>query len=753
MKVLPVIALGLLLPYLEAQSFGTVTGIVLDAQAGQALSNIDVQLLGSAYRSRSGAEGRFQITTIAPGDYILQASTVGYRTVKTEVHIDHGKTQEFQLILTADTLRRTDTVAVQADSLLVAGNDPGDRFLIRGNDLKNLATVLADDPMRAVQAVPGVTSNDDFESRFSLRGAGFDRIGVYLDGILLHQPVHTLEQTDTSGSASVFNADLVDQLELYTGALPQRFADSSAGALDVHMRDGNPSNYSFRVEASLANVGFMAEGPLGFGHCSWIAGFRKSYLQYLLRRTLADPSMAFGVEDGQGRLSCNVTPKNTIVVEAIESFTNSDRSSAKDQLAINSMMLATQHFQFANLAWHYAPNDKLLMSNRFAWMGDSFDNHNPYGASLGKGQYREFVGSSDANWMWNGHDPLSAGLSVRNIRDDGYGQEFLVGPDITILNRYRGSGTLAGGFLDQSWSVWGARVHFSGGGRWDRHSIDGVSAFQPRVSLSFRPWSTTRIQLGWAQHAQYPEVAQSMSNLGSRGLLPMRSTQVTAAIEQRINKRMRARVEVYNRQDRDLIYQPWLDPRLINGLLFLPPSDPHYANSLRGRGRGIEVLLQRTSANGLTGWISYSYGRTSMHDGVTNDTFPSDWDQRHTVTAYASYRLRPTINVSARWTYGSGFPMPGYLQSDGPFNGLYYYLSGERNRLRLGPYQRLDLRVNKSWMREHWKTTLFVEGVNLTNKVNQRFASFDGVGSGNTAWVTLNQTFPIFPSVGIVFER
>jgi hypothetical protein len=210
MKVLPVIALGLLLPYLEAQSFGTVTGIVLDAQAGQALSNIDVQLLGSAYRSRSGAEGRFQITTIAPGDYILQASTVGYRTVKTEVHIDHGKTQEFQLILTADTLRRTDTVAVQADSLLVAGNDPGDRFLIRGNDLKNLANVLADDPMRAVQAAPGVTSNDDFESRFSLRGAGFDRIGVYLDGILLHQPVHTLEQTDTSGSASVFNADLVD---------------------------------------------------------------------------------------------------------------------------------------------------------------------------------------------------------------------------------------------------------------------------------------------------------------------------------------------------------------------------------------------------------------------------------------------------------------------------------------------------------------------------------------------------------------
>jgi TonB-dependent Receptor Plug Domain len=71
--------------------------------------------------------------------------------------------------------------------------------------------------MPLVRGVPGVTLNDDFESRFSLQGAGFNRIGVYLDGILLHQPVHTV-RTDASGSAIVFNADLVDQLELYKGA-------------------------------------------------------------------------------------------------------------------------------------------------------------------------------------------------------------------------------------------------------------------------------------------------------------------------------------------------------------------------------------------------------------------------------------------------------------------------------------------------------------------------------------------------------
>lgn len=747
------LATALLVPLLRAQSFGTVSGVVLDAQGGQALSNVDVQLMGKGDRSTSGADGRFLITPVVPGAYVLQASTVGYRTVTTELHVEDGQTQDLQLILTPDTLRRTDTVAVQADWNQDSGNEAGGQFVIRGNDLKNLATVLADDPMRAIQSAPGVTSNDDFESRFSLQGAGFDRIGVYLDGILLHQPIHTLEQTDTSGSASIFNPSLVDEMALQTGAFSDRFGNSSAGALDVHIRDGNSRTYGLRVEASFANAGFMAEGPLGSGRCSWIAGFRKSYLQYILQRTLADPSMAFGVQDGHGRLTCNVSPGNSIVLQAIESFTDSDRSSAKDLLGMNSMMLARQHFQFVNAAWRYTPNSNFLVSNRFAWMSDTFDNQNPYNVSLGNGQYREFVASSEASWMWDTGSTLTAGASARNMRDNGYGQEFLVGPDITILNRYSGSGTLAGGFLNQSWSVWNGRVHMSAGGRWDRDSVNGVSAFQPTSSLSFRPWSGTRIQLGWAQHAQFPEIAQALSNLGSPNLLPIRATQFTAALEQRLTRTVRARVEIYNRQDRDLLFQPWLDPRLIEGVLFLPPTDPRCANSLRGRARGIEFVLQRTGPNGLTGWMSYTYGKTSMRDGITHDTFPSDWDQRHTVNAYANYRLRPTVNLSVRLTYGSGFPMPGYLQSDGPFNGLYYYLTDKRNLLRLGPYQRLDVRVNKAWTHERWKTTLFVEGINITNKVNQRFASFDGVGVGNTAWVTLNRTFPILPSAGIVFER
>ena len=111
-----------------------------------------------------------------------------------------------------------------------------------------------------------------------MRGADFTRIGVYLDGILLQEPFHTIQTTGGSGSITAINTDLIGELDLYEGAYPVRFGDRSAGALDIHMRDGNQSRYSFRASASFATTSAMAEGPLGkFNRCSWIAGFRKSH--------------------------------------------------------------------------------------------------------------------------------------------------------------------------------------------------------------------------------------------------------------------------------------------------------------------------------------------------------------------------------------------------------------------------------------------------------------------------------------------
>jgi len=265
-----------------------VRGSVVDARGGEALSNVAVQLVGGAYRATSDASGRFAIASVDAGDYVLNVSTVGYRLVTKPFHLDAGETKDFDIVLSPDTFRQTDTVDVSAGPFDAARQDGPSTLELSGNDAKNLASVLADDPLRAVQSLPGVTSNNDYDARFSLRGADYSRIGLYFDGILLHYPFHTVEGTSDTGSASAFNGDMVEELELHEGAWPVRFQDRTAGVLDVHTRDGSATETSFRISASASNAGLLAEGPLGKSHRgSWIGSARKSYLQYFHHPRLA----------------------------------------------------------------------------------------------------------------------------------------------------------------------------------------------------------------------------------------------------------------------------------------------------------------------------------------------------------------------------------------------------------------------------------------------------------------------------------
>ncbi|MBV8437402.1 MAG: TonB-dependent receptor [Silvibacterium sp.] len=734
-----------------AQSAGTISGRVFGVPGSIAIPHAAVELAGSVdppFRTTADAGGSFKVVNLGASDYRLRVSSQGYQPIESTIHLDEDETKDLQITLVRDGMRRVDVISVRSTAESTGPGADG-QFLLARKDIQNLATVIGDDPLRAVQAVPGVTTNNDFEARFSLRGADFSRIGVYLDGILLHDPIHGLEGTDLQGSAGIFNVSTIRQISLYDDAYPQQFGDSSAAVLDVSMRDGSRDRYHVRMNANIAAAGFEIEGPLN-GNCSWIGAFRKTYIQYLLARALTDPSMAFGLEDGQGRATCQISRSNIVSLDLVDSNTDLNRTSIRNQLGANALMLVGQRTQVANLGWTFTPNDRLLVTNHLAWMTDWFDDQNPFESPLGRGSYTEWAGNSNVTWMWNRHDGLEAGFASRARRADGFTETYDQVEDLDLVDRYTGRDVLTGGYVSQSWTAWRGRVHLSASGRWDHDSLNGATAFSPQAGVTFGVTPALQLLLGWGQYAQMPDVTQLGSDLGGARLLPMRSTHVNAGLQYRLGSSTRLRLEVYDRQDRDLLYQPFYDPRLLNGVVFLPPAMPLYENSLRGQARGVEAYLQREMTRRLSGWVSYAYGRTWMHDGVSGDSFPSDWDQRHTANAYVSYAVRPTVNVSARFTYGSGFPVPGFLTMA---NGQFY-LTDQRNTLRLAPYARLDFRVNKMWKREKWTTTLFAEVLNATNRTNVRFGSLDWYSTAKgPAAVSVDQMFPILPSVGVVWER
>jgi hypothetical protein len=743
---------GLALAAAHAQSTGSIRGGIVDARGGEALANVQVQLAGSAFRAVSDSKGAFEIAGIPPGDYMLNVSTVGYHLANQKFHLEAGETKEFDVVLTSDALRQTDTVEAKTDPFETSHADSPSTLVLAGNDIKNLGSVLADDPLRAVQNLPGVTSNNDFDARFSLRGADYGRIGLYLDNVLLHQPFHMLQGQNVSGSGTAFNGDMVEVMELHEGAYPVRFEDRSAGALDVQTREGSREGFSFRIAASASNAGVMAEGPLGGKkRGSWLVATRKSYLQYILARTFPDNSFIFGLEDVQGRFTYDLSEKSKVTLYLLESFSNIDRGSSRSTLGINSLLSGGYHYTLGNLGWRFSPTDKLLIATHAAWMREKWDNENPTKLPLGAGYYGEWAGNVNATWMWSSRTPLDFGASARRLRDEGYGTQYQSTVSTRILDRFRGAGTRTGSYAQQSLLAWNGRVHVTAGVRWDHENVDRDSAISPQASISVMATRSTRLQLGWGQYVQFPELSVLWSILGNRYLPPDRSNQTIAAVEQRVGARTRLRAEWYNRADRDLVFQPLALPRMIApGRYFSPPLNPSYAASLRGYSRGAEFFLQRSSANKFTGWVSYAFGRTNYHDGVLGNWFPSDFDQRHTVNAYGSYRLKPTVNISLRWSYGSAFPLPAYLSQ----SGSQYFLAPSRNQLRLPAYQRTDLRVNKAWTHNRWKLTLYGEVINLTNRTNYVFDSLNGYNTKTgLISITTDKMFPILPSAGIVFER
>jgi hypothetical protein len=74
------------------------------------------------------------------------------------------------------------------------------------------------------------------------------------------------------------------------------------------------------------------------------------------------------------------------------------------------------------------------------------------------------------------------------------------------------------------------------------------------------------------------------------------------------------------------------------------------------------------------------------------------------------------------------------------------------NPVRLGPYERLDFRMDKSFAYNRWKFTLYGEVLNVTNHNNRRF--FDGAIDPRTGQAVLEtgRGLPVVPTAGVTFE-
>jgi outer membrane receptor for ferrienterochelin and colicin len=728
----------------------TIRGRVVDARTGEPIAKVRVIASANDQSTTTDDSGAFTLENLPVGELDLYITTVSYGLVKKTITLldEHG---EFTIALNEDAAALTESVTVTAGPFETSQTNAASEKTLNKRELQALSSILLGDPLRAAQALPGVATNDDFRSEFAVRGAGFDRVGLYLDGVLTDNFVHTLEggYADT-GSLSVINADTVNNVSLMSGAFPSKYGDRTGGILDIETRDGNRVKPAGRLVASLSGLSGVVDGPFANGRGSYLIAGRKSYIGYLLRKIndqnhFTNNPPILGFADVQGKMLYDLTKRNEVGFSLIIGSFNFDRNRDRDLLGPDTVFRGTSRNLLFNAHWSYTPNSQLFWQTRFFGLRTNFRNTNNEDVKLLDGKRTQFGARSDVSFTSRGGHRFETGVYVRSLSEKSENQffDFFTGT-IQTFNRLDRRGGEESIYAQDTWSSERLDLSLTGGGRVEHSGLTGETVISPRASLGWSVSKDWKVRAAAGRYYQFPDFDQMFGRLGNSALRAERSTHYNASVERRFGDRMRFLAEVYDRED-DKLFFSLFEPRLVgNDVTF---SQFRFQNSVGGHARGIELTLQRRSANKFTGWVSYAYSQTNLTDAQTGLSFISDTDQRHSVNVYGSYRFNETWNLSSAWRYGSGEPVPGFYRQV----GQGYFLSAERNTTRLPVYSRVDIRVNKAFLFNKWKLTLNGELINALNRENVRYAGFEGY-LDDRVFGQLDRVLPRIPSAGVVIE-
>ena len=743
MKIFRSFALGVMLvaivsPLADAQPADVIRGRVLDMQTGQAIHKALVRV--GDVSTITDDQGRFELKAPGSGSSAeLTATAVGYGVARRTIQVS---SDNLEIRLGQDAVKHTEVVDVSVSVFETRRDEPLARSL-QSVELRNLSSVVADDALRSVQALPGVTAGDDFYASFALRGWGFEKTGLYIDGVLISSPFHTIRGINDGYSLTILNNDLIDGVTLLNGGAPAAYGDRVGGALQIETREGGRDKTALRASLGAAGASFVAEGPLGGPNTSWLLGARKSFLDYVVQALDDQPSFVVGYHDVQAKLSHRFGAGSLSLFLLAGDSTYKDEEPGQQR---NDVARAAADTRLASLRWRHAPSSRTSLSVSAFFTRETGVNRNLQGEGLLDSKSDQAGGRIDLIRGLGDLHTLQAGLVFRRLKgalaDTTYPRS---GPALAndVFDEFQRQ---SGAYLQDTWRTPSGRLTLTAGIRTDRATIPDRTVVLPRVSGALRLGADTTFSFAGGGYAQFPALDQLYGRGGSTLLLPERSDHYQVSVEHAFSATTRLRLDVYDQEEKDRI-APIREIRRAGNQLVLPANEV-LSNSWSGRSVGMELTLQRRSPNGLTGWLSYGLGRTRITDGRSGETFHSDHDQRHTVNAYLSYRLSHRTNFSAKYRFGSNTPVAGYFEE----TAAGHRLSDRRNMVRLPAYSRLDVRANRTFNVGSARLTLYTEIMNVLNHANYRYAGRSVLIPSGQVFFDRETTFPFLPAAGITVE-
>lgn len=246
-----------------------INGFVVDKKTGEHIAFANILVIKKNIGCTANSDGYFEIKV--PSDrLIVRASSIGYKPQEKEIMINED--EEISLIFRLEqNLIQTDEIVATADRYK---EDLGAKSVsFNTNEIKAVPFIAEPDPLRAMQALPGVTSVNDFTNRLYVRGGNFDETMISFDGA----PVYNINHLGTF--FSTFNNDIFKSAKLYPSNYPVNYGGYLSSVFELESKDGLGKLYKSAANISLISSKAYIEGPLYNGN--FVFAGRRTYFDAL----------------------------------------------------------------------------------------------------------------------------------------------------------------------------------------------------------------------------------------------------------------------------------------------------------------------------------------------------------------------------------------------------------------------------------------------------------------------------------------
>lgn len=260
-KFFPFLLLCLLCLNSNWAQTGVIRGIVLDENF-EPVPNASITQ--GSKGTESNINGFYELEVEANREIKLTVSHIGFKNVILYAHLNPGEILEFHPVLS--------TRIEQIGEVVL---NPEIRTHIRGIttiDPEAIRRIPGANPgvENLLKTLPGVNSNNELSTQYSVRGGNYDENLVYVNGIEVYRPF--LVRSGQQEGLGFVNSDLVQKVHFSAGGFQAKYGDKLSSVLDITYR--RPVSFKASLDASFLGVSAAAEGVSKNEKFSALGGIR-----------------------------------------------------------------------------------------------------------------------------------------------------------------------------------------------------------------------------------------------------------------------------------------------------------------------------------------------------------------------------------------------------------------------------------------------------------------------------------------------